>query len=112
MPLFDARPGQVRWRDVSGLLDAGTAENELLDCKEYPGWTEFVKNGNGRVLRTVAAMANSHGGDVVVGIGETGEGDNVGRVPEQRTTNRIRRPPRHRKPVQRSHKDERPTPSR
>ncbi|MBE9566292.1 MAG: ATP-binding protein [Proteobacteria bacterium] len=61
MPLFR---GQVTWDDVKGLISQEAPEHELLDYKEYRG--QLSK----RVVCTIGAMANTYGGDILLGVAE------------------------------------------
>lgn len=70
MPLFKKPHGRLEWDDVKQLLTDRAPENELLDYKDYLGYADFQKDRNKRVLRTICAMANTYGGDLVLGVGE------------------------------------------
>ncbi len=61
MPLFR---GQVTWDDVKGLISQEAPEHELLDYKEYRG-----KLSKG-VVCTIGAMANTYGGDILLGVAQ------------------------------------------
>jgi len=61
MPLFR---GPVSWADIKTLIGQGAAEHELLDYKEY---SDRLSK---RVVVTIAAMANTYGGDIVLGVGQ------------------------------------------
>lgn len=75
MPMFDDVPwGTLLWRHVRPLLEAETQESELLDYKGYPDIRDFQRTGRERIVKTIAAMANTHGGDIILGVNETDEG--------------------------------------
>jgi len=65
MPLFKRPHGQLVWDDVKKLLDQEAPENELLDYK---------RNCPSRIEPTIAAMANTYGGDIVIGVDEKADG--------------------------------------
>ncbi|MBP7868680.1 MAG: ATP-binding protein, partial [Firmicutes bacterium] len=65
MPLFRKSHGQLAWDDVKELLDQGAPENELLDYK---------RDCPSRIEPTVAAMANTYGGDILIGVDEQADG--------------------------------------
>jgi len=63
MPLFPSKAnGQVTWDDVRLFLDRRVPENELLDYKEQMPQKPLEI--------TIAAMANTYGGDILIGVGK------------------------------------------
>jgi len=69
MPLFHGRSnGELRWEDVKRLIAESVQENELLDYKDYRVSVSRT------VRKTIAAMANTYGGDIILGVGEAGYG--------------------------------------
>lgn len=72
MPLFRKPHGQLAWEDLRELIARETPENELLDYKaRCPD----------RIEPTMAAMANTYGGDIVIGVGERDEKNDGRPVP-------------------------------
>jgi hypothetical protein len=63
MPLFR---GPATWDQIKSLIAARAPEHELLDYK-----ASLPQN----VEKTIAAMANTYGGDIVVGVAEAKEAD-------------------------------------
>ncbi len=66
MPLLKKPHGQLTWDDVRGLIAQEVPENELLDYKrQLPNHIE----------NTIAAMANTYGGDILVGVAQRSADD-------------------------------------
>jgi hypothetical protein len=65
MPLFKAVHGTLTWDDIKGLLSREAPESELLDYKACEPK---------HIEPTMAAMANTYGGDILVGIAEQADG--------------------------------------
>jgi len=68
MPLFRRSPGAIEWADVEKFIRGRVPENVMLDYKEYRG--SLTDN----ILNTIGAMANTYGGDILVGIAEGKDG--------------------------------------
>ncbi len=66
MPLFRQPHGQLKWDDIKDLVGREVPENELLD---YKG------DSSHRIERVIAAMANTYGGDIIVGVNERANDD-------------------------------------
>jgi len=70
MPLFPSKPyGQLTWEDVKQFLDRRVPENELLDYKE--------RMPQKPLEITIAAMANTYGGDILLGVGKDKNNPNL-----------------------------------
>lgn len=63
MPLFpDKAYGQLEWADIKSFLGRCVPESEILDYKQ-----EMPKDP---IETTIMAMANTYGGDILVGVAE------------------------------------------
>ena len=49
-------------------------ESDTLDYKAHQSWNEMGAAGRGKFIRHLAAFANTHGGVLVVGVGEDASG--------------------------------------
>jgi hypothetical protein len=49
-------------------------ESDTLDYKAHQSWSEMGAAGRGKFIRHLAAFANTHGGVLVVGVGEDASG--------------------------------------
>ncbi len=65
MPLFRVVHGGLEWQHVKKLIELETPENELLDYKAADP---------SHIERAIAAMANTYGGDIIVGVSERDDG--------------------------------------
>ncbi len=68
MHLYSKAISSILWSDIEQFCQQGTAENTYLDYKlDFPGNLE----------KTIAAMANTFGGLILIGIDETDTGQPV-----------------------------------
>jgi len=68
MPLFRRSPGAIEWADLEAFIQGRVPENVMLDYKE----DRDTLTDN--ILKTIGAMANTYGGDILVGIAEQKDG--------------------------------------
>jgi hypothetical protein len=68
MHLYNKKVNEITWDDVETFCNQRIAENAYLDYKEdFPGHLD----------RTIAAMANTMGGVILIGVAEDGQGKPV-----------------------------------
>ena len=65
MPMFRVAHGALEWQHIKNLIELETPENELLDYKAADP---------SQIERVIAAMANTYGGDIIVGVSEQDDG--------------------------------------
>ena len=65
MHLYGATIASITWDDVDRFCQQGTAENTYLDYK-----TDFPSD----LAKSIAAMANTLGGIILIGVDETDDG--------------------------------------
>lgn len=68
MHLYSKKIEEVSWQDVEDFCSQKVAENPYLDYK-----ADFPE----KLHRTIAAMANTHGGVILLGVSDDGQGKPV-----------------------------------
>ncbi len=58
------------WREI---IYRGV-ESEVLDYKAAMNWNTLTRAGKGKLVRHALALANTRGGDIVIGVGEDASG--------------------------------------
>lgn len=68
MDLFNKPNGQLDWSDIEPLLRDRVPEHEMLDYKDHRLKADYP------IEKTIAAMGNTYGGDIIIGVGEGKDG--------------------------------------
>ena len=70
---FRGGAGDVAIMDFEELIYR-QMESDTLDYKAHQSWNDMTPAARGKFIRHLAAFANTHGGALVVGVGEDGSG--------------------------------------